>query len=103
MNYYYIAFILLPHTFKFKCLFNLFCLCKAEWAISHDWEQVDTFNKCVRVVAGESDTGAAVNLELLQSLRATEELINKLSSEHKDLHGNVSKVGKDIDKVWCSL
>lgn len=66
------------------------------------WEPVDTFN-VVHVVARENDAGAAINLELLQCLRTTEELINKLSSEHKDLHGNVSKVGKDIDKVWCSL
>jgi hypothetical protein len=65
--------------------------------ISHEGKSIHSM--CVRVVAGENDAGTAVNLELLQCLRTTEELINKLSSEHKDLHGNVSKVGKDIDKV----
>ena len=38
---------------------------------------------------------------LLLSARASQikDCINKLSSDHKDLHGSVSKVGKAIDRV----
>ena len=49
--------------------------------------------------AGENSASVSVNVELMQCLRSTEDLLKKISTEHKDLHGLVSKVGKAIDRV----
>ena len=36
---------------------------------------------------------------LLQSLELVRDGVGKLSGEHKDIHGSISKVGRAIDRV----
>lgn len=48
----------------------------------------------------ESDMLSAAHIALLnQCITKVKDNIGKLSFEHKELHGGVSKVGKAIDKV----
>jgi len=46
------------------------------------------------------ELSAAQILLLNQCIKKVKDTGTRLSSDHKDLHGMVSKVGKAIDKVW---
>ena len=37
------------------------------------------------------------------SIKKVQETCKSISSQHKDLHGAVSKIGRAIDKVGCSV
>lgn len=41
-------------------------------------------------------------LTLNQCLRKIRDSVSRISSEHKDMHGSVSKIGKTIDRVNIS-
>jgi len=49
-----------------------------------------------------SELSAAQSLILSQCVRKVKETLSKLSGDHKDLHGSVSKVGKAIDRNFVS-
>jgi hypothetical protein len=57
---------------------------------------------CFLCSAGSTESGeltAAQILVLNQCVKKVKDTCARLSSDHKDLHGMVSKVGKAIDKV----
>ena len=49
------------------------------------------------------EVSAAQYLALSEGIKKIKGTISQLSSDHKDLHGSVSKVGKSIDRVWRFL
>ena len=48
---------------------------------------------------GTGELSPAQTLILSQCVCKIRETLSRLSSDHKDLHGSVSKVGKAIDRV----
>ena len=53
--------------------------------------------------AEDSELSVAHNLILGQYQQKIKDTLVKVSSEHKDLHGSVSKVGKTIDRVMLII
>ena len=54
-------------------------------------------------VAGKEDEVSPVQLHFLnQSSRKVKDTVAKVATEHKELHGGISKIGKAIDRVSIS-
>lgn len=49
---------------------------------------------------GNGDITEAQAVILSQAIGRVKEAVTRLSTDHRDLHSSVSKVGKAIDKVW---
>lgn len=50
--------------------------------------------------ASKDDEVSPLQLHLLnQSSRKVKDTVSKLATEHKELHGGISKIGKAIDRV----
>ena len=50
--------------------------------------------------ASNDDEVSPLQLHLLnQSSRKVKDTVSKLATEHKELHGGISKIGKAIDRV----
>ena len=68
---------------------------------------IENFVVDVTMVAGEmmdDEVLSAGHVAILnQCAKKVKDTVTKLSSEHKDLHSSVSKVGKAIDKVRNSM
>ena len=55
-------------------------------------------------VANQDDEVSPVQLHLLnQSSRKVKETVSKIATEHKELHGGISKIGKAVDRVRTLL
>lgn len=54
----------------------------------------------VSFVASKDDEVSPLQLHLLnQSSRQVKDTVSKLATEHKELHGGISKIGKAVDRV----
>lgn len=53
--------------------------------------------------AGNQVSQEASDIDMTQCLTKIRDTISRISSEHKELHACVSKVGKSIDKVLWAL
>lgn len=54
------------------------------------------------ISVGNGDITEAQAVILSQAIGRVKEAVTRLSTDHRDLHSSVSKVGKAIDKV-CTL
>ena len=49
----------------------------------------------------DAELSGTLSLVLTQCCKRIKDTVQKLASDHKDIHSSVSRVGKAIDKVWC--
>lgn len=67
--------------------------------VSFDFGPSFTFFSFVYVVS-KDDEVSPLQLHLLnQSSRKIKDTVSKLATEHKELHGGISKIGKAVDRV----
>lgn len=52
-------------------------------------------------VGQDTELSGTLSLVLTQCCKRIKDTVQKLASDHKDIHSSVSRVGKAIDKVWC--
>lgn len=52
-------------------------------------------------IGQDAELSGTLSLVLTQCCKRIKDTVQKLASDHKDIHSSVSRVGKAIDKVWC--
>lgn len=53
------------------------------------------------LIGQDAELSGTLSLVLTQCCKRIKDTVQKLASDHKDIHSSVSRVGKAIDKVWC--
>lgn len=51
----------------------------------------------------DGDLSGTISLVMTQCCKRIKDTVQKLASDHKDIHSSVSRVGKAIDKVMIEL
>lgn len=54
-------------------------------------------------IGQDAELSGTLSLVLTQCCKRIKDTVQKLASDHKDIHSSVSRVGKAIDKVWSCL
>lgn len=52
------------------------------------------------LIGQDAELSGTLSLVLTQCCKRIKDTVQKLASDHKDIHSSVSRVGKAIDKVW---
>ncbi|KAL5017184.1 hypothetical protein ScPMuIL_006773 [Solemya velum] len=63
---------------------------------------IESIRNELNEVPGDRELTPAQSLILSQSIRRVKDAVSRMSTEHKDLHGSVSKVGKAVDRNFVT-